>query len=129
MTMRILAGLSAALLCVSSTLAQAPETLPKAPTPIMSELGIVAGNLSAGRFSVTGDYLVSFVRGVHLPPLVTTATPGTARPLAGVFGQARTSTLFGGWENDDARSGFRLGAGWWFGPEERLGIDAGFTML
>jgi hypothetical protein len=79
---------------------------------------------------VTAEYQLMWMPGDTLPPLVTTSPAGTPRLQAGVLGNASTSTLFGGnTVNDDARSGFRLGAGYWFNPQQSLGIEAGFMIV
>jgi Putative beta barrel porin-7 (BBP7) len=123
---RIVLALGAVLGWVSTALAQpAPEML---PPPNFPEATYVAPS-RGGSFSVTADYLIAFVRGTNLGDVVTTAPSGTARPVAGVLGEPTTSTLFGGWQNGDMRSGIRIGATWWCGPEQRFGLDGGFTML
>src|SRR5207302_1098725 len=49
---------------------------------------------------------------------------------AGILGQPNTTTLFGGnLANNDVRSGLRVGLGYWFGAEQRLGVEAGLMML
>ena len=80
-------------------------------------------------FWVSGDYALSLFKGGNLPTLVTTSPAGTARTSAGVLGAPGTSTLFGGGTvDDDVRSGFRLGSGFWFNAEHSFGIEAGFFM-
>ncbi len=76
------------------------------------------------------DYLLGWVRGSLVQPLVTTSPAGTPRSEAGVLGKDSTTILFGnGNLNNDMRSGFQLGAGAWFDGERPLGVDAGFFML
>ena len=59
---------------------------------------------------------------------MTTSPAGTAQLNAGVLG-GPTTTLFGGdVVNDDIRSGFRVGAGYWFNAERTIGIEAGFLL-
>ena len=41
------------------------------------------------------DYLLWWVRGAHLPPLVTSSPPGTAIQNAGVLGEPGTRVLYG----------------------------------
>jgi hypothetical protein len=82
------------------------------------------------RFYVSSDYVLGWLRGSILPPLVTTSPAGTARASAGVLGQPGTSVLFGNQRvNQDARSGYRLGLGGWFDERRTMGIDAGFLVL
>ncbi len=82
-----------------------------------------------GRFWITGDYLLGYVKAGAVPPLVTTSPSDTVRTSAGVLGLSTTSILFDGTVTDDMRSGFRLGTGYWFDHERTLGIDAGFSVL
>ena len=135
MATRMLAALTAVLIGTNWTFAQAPELVP-APTPLIDRTGIStirpAGETTVGRdpqMWVSADYLFTFLRGVNSPPLVTTSIPGTARASAGILGAPGTSTLFGGFVNEDFRSGVRLGAGYWFNPEQTLGVEAGFTLI
>jgi hypothetical protein len=61
---------------------------------------------------VDAEYLLWWVTGNSLPPLVTTSPNGTPVAEAGVLGAAGTTTLFGGDRVDrDARSGFRTSLG------------------
>ena len=72
----------------------------------------------------------SWFRGVTLPPLVTTSPLGTTAGNAGILGQGTTSILFGGGQaEDNIRYGFRVGAGYWFGSERTLGVEAGVMLL
>ena len=135
MAMRMIAALTVALICASLTFAQAPGLLP-APTPLTDRTGISTvlppGETTVGRdpqMWVSADYLFTFLRGVNAPPLVTTSIPGTARASAGILGAPGTSTLFGGFINDSFRSGVRLGAGYWFNPEQTLGVEVGFMLI
>src|SRR5262249_48719314 len=68
--------------------------------------------------------------GDRLPGLITTSPAGTSQLLAGVPGVGNTTTLFGdNIANQDARSGIRIGGGYWFTPARTLGIEAGFMTL
>lgn len=59
-----------------------------------------------------GEYLLWSLRGMNVPPLVTTSPPGTPREQAGVLGQPGTIILFGGdQELEEPRHGGRLTAG------------------
>jgi len=79
---------------------------------------------------MSADYVMGWMKGMNLPPLVTTGLPGTAQSAAGVLGTPGTTTLFGGNAVDTGmRSGMRLGAGWWFSPDRGLGLEAGFLGL
>jgi hypothetical protein len=77
-----------------------------------------------------GDYLVGWLRGAHLPPLVTTSPPGTPQSSAGVLNVPGTTTLFGDSKvNDGARSGFRMDMGTWLDTERIYGFELGFFWL
>jgi hypothetical protein len=80
-------------------------------------------------FWMDADLLFGWVQDANLLPLVSTSSVGTARTAAGVLGAPGATVLFGGRVNDTERPGFRLGAGYWFGEEQRLGIEASFLML
>jgi hypothetical protein len=114
---------------------QGKAAVPAAPLPPELALGpdAEAGAPPDGgpkQWWVSADYLFGWVRGSNLPPLVTTSPQGTARESAGVLGQPGTSIVFGNSvENNDLRSGFRLGAGGWFSEERCVGFDAGFFFL
>jgi len=74
-----------------------------------------------GPIYVRGEYLLWWLNGDSLPPLVTTSPSGTAQTQAGVLGQPGTTVLFGNQAvNNTGRSGGRLTAGWWFAPTARL---------
>lgn len=82
------------------------------------------------RLWVQGEYLLWWVSGNRLPPLITTSPAGTPAPAAGVPGTPGTEVLFGNADvNDKARSGGRLTAGYWFDDEQTWGIEASFFML
>jgi hypothetical protein len=76
-----------------------------------------------------GEYLMWWMRGVRLPPLVTTGSPSDAIP--GALGQPNTRVLFGGGGtvDDGMRSGARLSGGWWCDDEHTLGIELGGFFL
>jgi hypothetical protein len=102
-----------------------------APQP-MNGPGLCAGPGcdGAGHFWLTAEYVAAWFHGDNLPPLVTTSPAGTAQAAAGVLGQPGTSNLFGGDRvNDDVRSGFRLGGGYWFDSARIWGVEAGVMVL
>lgn len=83
-----------------------------------------------GCFWVRADYLLWWTRGQQLPPIVTTAPPGTPIGTAGLLGQPGTRILFGGERDDaDTRSGYRLTAGFWLNKEHTFGIEGSFFQL
>jgi len=89
-----------------------------------------AANSSRGQFWISGEYLLGWVQGTRLPPLVTTSPTGTAPAAAGVLGNASTSILFGDTHvNEEVRSGGRIGLGYWFDAERTFGIEASGMIL
>ena len=92
------------------------------PTPLYSALCSMYAPLQ-NRLYGSADYLLWWTKGDHLPPLVTTADPGTAlTPTTGALGQPTTRVLFGGDDvNDSARSGVRLTLGAGSTPASRPG--------
>lgn len=78
----------------------------------------------------SADLLLWWMRGMDLPPLVTTSPAGTAIDEAGVLGLGDTQTLFGGNRvNDDMRAGIRVDGGTWLDPCQQSGIGAHFLCL
>jgi hypothetical protein len=113
----------------SPSTAAADTTMTQTPQPAIGETGPVPGDEPA-RWWGSADYLLGWMRGSRLPPLVTSSPTGTARGSAGVIGQPGTAILFGDTEAAaDIRSGIRLDLGAWFDREHTWGIDAGFFMV
>ena len=84
----------------------------------------------AGTFWVEADYLLWFLRGAPVPPLVTASVPGTPRSAAGVLGVPTTTTLFGGNSiNGNSRSGLLIRAGTWLNDCHTFGIEGNFFFL
>ncbi|MBW8883407.1 MAG: BBP7 family outer membrane beta-barrel protein, partial [Planctomycetia bacterium] len=80
---------------------------------------LVLGHLYWG-----ADILGWSAKGVHAPPLVTTAPGNTATPLSGAIGQPDTRVVFGNETfHEDLRPGGRLTIGWWFDPNQYSGIE------
>jgi hypothetical protein len=85
---------------------------------------------SPARFWGRAEYLLWWVNGDKLPPLVTTSPAGTPRELAGVLGQSSTTVLFGDERaNGQARSGGRFTLGGWFDCEQTFGVEASYFIL
>ena len=91
MVNRSIMAVAAALFCVGSTLAQAPDGPPPVtPTLTTSATAWTAigsflparSDVAPGHFWFTGDYLFTWVSGTTLPPLVTTSDAGTPRTTA-----------------------------------------------
>jgi hypothetical protein len=74
-----------------------------------------------GPIYVGGEYLLWWVKGDAIPPLVTTSPQGTAQAQAGVLGQPGTSVLLGNQDvNLGSRSGVRVVLGGWITPMTRI---------
>jgi putative beta barrel porin BBP7 len=137
MMQRIAVALGILLVLANSTFAQAPDEAPQGPPapPTFDRIGMApvlnSSDSTTGRsrsWWLSADYQITWMRGTNLPALATTSDAGTARIEAGVLGATGSSTLFGGFVNGNARSGFRVETGWWFNPEQTLGLEAGFMM-
>src|SRR5262249_13779926 len=84
----------------------------------------------AGGTWAEAEYLLWWMRGASLPPLVTTSPPGTPQSQAGVLGAPGTRVLFGGSDvNDEARSGGRFRLGTWLDDCQRFGLEVGGFLL
>jgi hypothetical protein len=81
------------------------------------------------RWYGSAEYLLWFIRGDSLPPLLTTGPIAAAVP--GALGQPGTSILFGNNStfNNNPYSGVRLRGGYWFGDNHGLGLDLGGFIL
>jgi hypothetical protein len=127
-------GLLAALFAGSTVQAQAPLPTPT-PTPAPRDAGIVAeatdtSGPAPARLYGDAEYLLWWMRGVSLPPLVTTSPPGTAMSRAGLLGNPGTMVLFGqSTENEEARSGMRFTIGAWVDNNSNLGVEGNFLLL
>ncbi len=148
MTRSLPAALTAALLFASVAAAGEPLAPPNAPPPTASLGGPVAtgpvtpptagvpfdapGEAAprGGRAWFDAEYLLWWMRGQNLPPLVTTSPAGTPMGRAGELGQVGTAVLFGDSTSDTGvRSGFRLAAGTWIDQGQIFGVEAGFLLL
>jgi Putative beta barrel porin-7 (BBP7) len=144
MTLKIASALIAVTLAVSPVLGQSTEQIPTDPSyedqpPVDSNSTVApSSNISpvpmyspawTERWWVDAGYMMSFVRPVHVPALVTTSPAGTPQNQAGVLGN-NTQVLFGDRGVDDNfRSGFRIGGGYWFDNDRTLGFNVGFFWL
>jgi hypothetical protein len=114
------------------------------PTPTPTEEALPGGDAAAaqlccpeqpvcgppGRFWVGAEYLLWWMRGAAVPPLVTTSPAGTPVGQAGVLGTPGAAVLFGdNHVNNDARSGFRITMGGWLNQQQTLGLEGSFFML
>lgn len=80
------------------------------------------------RWYGSAEYLLWFIRGQTLPPLLTTGPLTAAVP--GALGQPGTTVLYGGNTYDNnPYSGVRLRGGYWFNDSHGLGLDLGGFFL
>ena len=80
------------------------------------------------RWFGSAEYLLWFIRGQTLPPLLTSG-PATGNPLA-ALGQPGTTVLFGGNSYDNnPYSGQQLRGGYWFDDCHAWGVDLGGFIL
>jgi hypothetical protein len=76
------------------------------------------------------EWLYWAASGQPLPPLATTAPPGTPQAVAGVLGNPTTGVLFGGQRaNNDFRNGFRVTGGVWLNCDQTCGLEGEFFFL
>src|SRR5262249_39807362 len=79
-----------------------------------------------GRGFVQAEYLLWWMSPLDIPVLATTNTQGGR----GFLGEPGTVALLGPGEFINSfRQGFRVRAGWWFGPPLSCGIDGSFFSL
>jgi hypothetical protein len=82
-----------------------------------------------GSFYGGAEYLVWWLRGDALPPLVTFGSINDA-PFAGALGEPGTSVAFGGNRvSTDAHSGVRLTVGYALDRDETLAVEASYFIL
>ncbi|MCC6510781.1 MAG: BBP7 family outer membrane beta-barrel protein [Pirellulaceae bacterium] len=80
------------------------------------------------RLSVRAEVPLFWRRGIGLPPLVTTATAGTAANVAGRLGDPNTRILVGNQlATDDLQAGVRINVGTWFDPSCYRGVIFRYT--
>lgn len=77
------------------------------------------------RWYGSAEYLLWFVRGFNVPPLVTTGPPSTL----GVLGANGTQVLVGDAVNYEAFSGGRFALGYWFCDSQLFGLEGSFLFL
>lgn len=107
--------------------APVPTVVPSSPM-LSTTMGASATD---DLFWITGEYLLTWVRGLRVPPLVTTSPEGTPRTQAGVLQQPTTSMLFGDTREalGDIRSGLRVRLGCQLCPECGVGLESGFRLV
>lgn len=133
MTYRLIGALVTALAIVGVAAAGSPvpPAVMERPVPAGPPCPPPCAEPAADRGSLwlSADYLLGYVYGSRVMPLVTTNPPDTPRSVAGIFGNPTTTALFHGRVNADERSGVRVQGGYWFDSERRLGVEAGYSML
>lgn len=83
-----------------------------------------------GGVYVRGEYLAWVMRGMQIPPLVTTSPNGTLRPQAGVLGTPGVDVLFGGnTVNDTMQSGGRITLGVFLDACRRNSVELDYFVL
>lgn len=87
---------------------------------LFSGMGLLGNNGPVRPARVWGsiEYLHWWNKNRRVPVLATTGTVASG----GVLGQPGTETLFGYDYDDDAESGVRFNAGWWFNSYQTIGI-------
>jgi hypothetical protein len=81
-------------------------------------------------FWASAEYLYWHERGMEIPALVTSSTPGTPRDQVGVLGQSTTTVLLGNERFvDDGQSGGRFSFGFWLDDCREASIDFVYTSL
>ncbi|HEY1379561.1 MAG TPA: BBP7 family outer membrane beta-barrel protein [Gemmataceae bacterium] len=112
----------------------APSTCPAggacAPTCNCNPCGPNGPCGPAGRVWGDAELLLWWLRGMNVPPLVTSSPSGTPRPLAGVLGAPTTRVLFGDEKiNDEMEAGFRVRAGLWLDDCQTCGLEGSYFFV
>jgi len=115
----------------SSAEATLENPQPSPPSGVLDDYG--AGNGVCGppgRFWVSAEYLLWWIKGTPLPPLVTTGPASPITPSPGAIGTPGTVVLFGGNDLDPgAFSGARFTAGFWLNDCQTKGIEGSYFFL
>ena len=125
-TVRILyvSAIVGVLTLVSPSLAQDPLTTPF-DDALASQQSVAAPGL---RMWASAEYMMWWLRGDHLPALVTTSPNGTSSP--GVLGTPGAQVLFGDNSvNNGGRSGGQLTIGSWLDSDQTWGIQISYFQL
>lgn len=101
-----------------------PQAYPPYYNTPDTSFGPSCGRGARGRLYGRAEYLLWWLDGFHVPPLVTTSPAGTAQAAAGVLGQPGTSVLYGNGEIlSDRRDGLRFSAGTWLGDYQDIAVE------
>jgi hypothetical protein len=77
-------------------------------------------------FWARGEYLMWWLEGYSIPPLVSTSPVGTDRTVAGVIGEPTTTILLDGDLEENIRIGGRITMGYWLNPMQTIGVQGGY---
>lgn len=87
-----------------------------------------SGCCFGNRWYGSAEYLLWFIRGQSVPPLLTSGSVAGSPP--GALGQPGTNVLFGNSNlANNPYSGLRLRGGYWFNDHHGLGLDVGAFIL
>lgn len=107
-----------------------PNLMPMAPAGNMFPTSPNGMGVLDSHVWFQADYLLFWINGAQLPPLLTESRAGTPLLRAGVVGAPGTTTVFGDeGVNDNLRSGVRTRIGGWLDDARQLGVEFGFFML
>ena len=114
--------LSSLILMPAVACAQSPEAAPSLADPVEETLFEVSP--AQERFYVGADYLLWWFHEGRVPLVLTTSSPAskglTSNPdTYGLYGDQRLQTRHG-----DRFNGVRFTVGYWFTPEQTVGIEA-----
>src|SRR5262245_60300083 len=117
----------------SGELGEATHPLPPETGPGGAEAAAAfgaAGPCGTGyRFGVSGEGLLWWLQGMHLPPLVTTSPAGTPPERAGVLQEPGTRVLFGDERADEeGHFGGRITFSLWLDEACPLGVEGNFFL-
>ncbi len=88
------------------------------------------GGAALPRFYAQSEYLLWWTRGMHLPPLVLTDSPGTPLATRGVLGNGTTQVLFGNSDTSTGpTSGGRFTLGYALDPCGLFSLEGTFFFL
>jgi hypothetical protein len=94
--------------------------------------GLAAATSACNKWWLSAEYLLWWTKSPSLPPLVTTSLPvfSPFDPSEGVLGVGSTRVVVDdGTFGNDLHNGGRFGVGYWFGTEQRWGVEgSGFFL-
>jgi hypothetical protein len=102
-----------------------PAAAPDTP-PVMPPHADTAPHAHAGRYWIDNEFLMWWMQGTRLLPLVGTSPAGTPQ---GVITAASTTIYGPGSEDNNLRLGYRLTGGGWIDDEHKYAVEAQFLMF